>query len=130
MIKITVHSVNNVRKAHELALILRDTYNHDVAIDVNDNYFNLISASNDRWDNLVISLEESEDNYTYIYFWEDGKDEMNIVGSIAKYVNVIPMPLSNDDYCVKELDALYFKVDLSKNTNLEDIAKGIHSYLG
>ena len=130
MKKITVHSINNMRKAHNLAVILRDKYHYNVGINIDDDCYKIISLSNDKWDDVVISIEKSEDNYNYLYIWEEGKEEMKLASNIGKYTNFIPISLPANDFFVNGLDAIYIRLELGKETSVEDIAKGIHSYLG
>lgn len=128
MKKITVHTVNEIDKANELASILFEKYKYDVIVHSTDDIFNIVIKSNNRWDDLLISIEKSEDNFTYLYIWENGKDEADLIASISMYVNSIPIAVPSSYYLVNNSDALYCKVELGKLVDLEDLAEGIHTF--
>ena len=128
MKKITIHTVNELDKANELAATLFERYKYDIIVHRTDNILDIATKSNNRWDDILISLEESEDNYTYLYIWENGKDEMDLVASISMYVNTVPVAIPSSYYLVNITDAIYCKIELGKSSSIEDIAEGIHAF--
>lgn len=128
MKKITVQTIKDKDKAKTLAEMLCRFYNYDVVVNITDDLFKITNSSNNRWDDVLISLSESEDNYTYLYFWENGEKEMNLAACLSRYVNAVPNPLPSTYFLVNHIDAVFCKIELGKETNVVDIAKGIHTF--
>lgn len=128
MRKLTIHPATNIKKAKKLAKILGHEYGYDVAVCTTDDIMQIVNKSNNRWDDILISLNESEDNYTYIYFWENGTKEMDLAACIAMHVNSIPNPIPSTNFLVSHADAIYCNIEIGKETDIKDIAEGIHAF--
>ena len=70
----------------------------------------------------------SEDNYTYLYFWESGVNEMKLASYLNKHIVIIPNALSSSDFISKNADAIYMRIELGKGVSPIDVAKGVYEF--
>lgn len=128
MKKITIHTVNDENLANKLRKTFNCLYHYDVVTCITDDAYEVFRESNNRHDDILISISMSEDNYTYLYFWENGINEMQLASCLNKHILVIPNALPSSDFICKNTDAIYMKIELGKGVSPIDVAKGVYEF--
>ena len=128
MKKITIHTVNDEILANKLAKTFDCLYHYDVVTCITDDAYEVFKESNNRHDDILISISMSEDNYTYLYFWESGVNEMKLASYLNKHILLIPNALPSNDFISKNADAIYMRIELGKDVSPIDIAKGVYEF--
>ena len=128
MKKITIHTVEDENLANKLAKTFDCLYHYDVVTCITDDAYEVFKESNNRHDDILISISMSEDNYTYLYFWESGVNEMKLASYLNKHILLIPNALPSSDFISKNADAIYMKIELGKGVSPIDIAKGVYEF--
>jgi hypothetical protein len=128
MRKITIHTVNDEILANKLVKTFDCLYHYDTVTCITDDAYEVFRESNNRHDDILISISVSEDNYTYLYFWESGVNEMKLASYLNKHILLIPNALPSSDFISKNADAIYMKIELGKGVSPIDIAKGVYEF--
>ena len=128
MKKITIHTVEDEILANKLAKTFDCLYHYDTVTCITDDAYEVFKESNNRHDDILISINMSEDNYTYLYFWESGVNEMKLASYLNKHILLIPNALPSNDFISKNADAIYMKIELGKGVSPIDIAKGVYEF--
>jgi len=128
MKKITIHTVNDENLANKLAKTFDCLYHYDTVTCITDDAYEVFKESNNRHDDILISISMSEDNYTYLYFWESGVNEMKLASYLNKHIVIIPNALSSSDFISKNADAIYMRIELGKGVSPIDVAKGVYEF--
>ena len=129
MKKITIHTINDESLANRLVKTFDCLYNYNAVTCITDDAYDVFKESNNRHDDILISISMSEDNYTYLYFWENGVNEMKLASYLNKHILVIPNALPTNDYISKNTDAIYMKIEIGRDVSPIDIAKGVYEFL-
>lgn len=128
MKKITIHTVEDEILANKLAKTFECLYRYDTVTCITDDAYEVFRESNNRHDDMLISISMSEDNYTYLYFWESGVNEMKLASYLNKHIVIIPNALPSSDFISKNADAIYMKIELGKGVSPIDVAKGVYEF--
>ena len=128
MKKITIHTVEDEILANKLAKTFDCLYHYDTVTCITDDAYEVFKESNNRHDDILISINMSEDNYTYLYFWESGVNEMKLASYLNKHILLIPNALPSNDFISKNADAIYMRIELGKDVSPIDIAKGVYEF--
>lgn len=128
MKKITIHTINDEILANKLAKTFDCLYHYDIVTCITDDAYEVFKESNNRHDDILISISMSEDNYTYLYFWESGVNEMKLASYLNKHIVLIPNALPSSDFISKNTDAIYMKIELGKGVSPIDVAKGVYEF--
>lgn len=128
MKKITIHTVNDEILANKLVKTFDCLYHYNAVTCITDDAYEVFRESNNRHDDMLISISISEDNYTYLYFWESGVNEMKLASYLNKHIVLIPNALPSSDFISKNADAIYMKIELGKGVSPIDVAKGVYEF--
>lgn len=128
MKKITIHTIEDENLANKLAKTFDCLYHYNAITCITDDAYEVFRESNNRHDDILISISMSEDNYTYLYFWESGVNEMKLASYLNKHILLIPNALPSSDFISKNADAIYMRIELGKDVSPIDVAKGVYEF--